>query len=784
MKYNIFIMAVLAASLSACTDRFQLVEGQESGEIEKAQISAFIIDGETKTSLGSETTDGYPVLWSANDKIALISEEISTFTIDPEDVPNQTGAGHPNATFSGDASALAGIFPGSKGYPAVYPVEGAKARYENGQILVGTYLPIKQSYKEGSFGENVFPMSAVSKTGAQYDFLNLCGVLRFKIRATEAGQKIKAIYLSGKSGETVAGGIGMWYNARSCEPVEAADGDPVWYNGYKVETFGDEGYQKIIMDFGATPIEFASVGEEKEINIAVIPQTFSYGIKLELVDGRNNGISVIYGHSSDENMALTVKRGMIKEMATIEYVKPTEIQIANSYIYSEPGYYLMPAYAMGNRMDVFLDPHNEHPNKAAALLWTDLVDASGNPLPAVTNIEYLPFDDGKGQIQFKINVDPDTHEAYRGNAAIALYDTDTKEILWSWHIWMCEEVYDTVTGGYCAAGTYSYTLPDGTTVDNAAEATKDKLIIMDRNLGAISANPADGWKTYGLFYQNGRRDPFIGAHVNGSNANTPLTSFNSGKKDNISVRLDEPDPFVTEDADPSNPSRALTARTWWNRDLAPLGWNYYVGYQTVSKALANPLTYSTAYELTGHALSENGQWTYYLATDNKEWMDPSLGYTTGIHGSTGLSDGGHQSYWNRTKTVMDPCPVGYSVLGDNASYFGKETKSFVSSATDGYGMTTSFTLSGVTYDTWWPAAGCRSITGKLGSVGYMGVYYHYDHISATHGGHGFYFYTTATGSGKFETQTTNHGGSLRCVREKQFVDLTKYPIKRPATTSE
>lgn len=765
MKYNILLITVLAVSLSACVDQIQ--PENTAAEAEKVSINAVIANGGTKTYMGELIEGyGYPVLWSANDKIALISEEISQFTINPKDDSEHTGEGYENATFSGNAAALAGVFPGSKGFPAVYPVDGAWANYSNGKILVGTYLPVKQSYKEGSFDENVFPMSAVSKNGLDYSFLNLCGILHFNIKSTKAGQKIKSIYLSGNNGETVAGGIGMWYDARSCDPVAAVEGDPAWYNGYKVETFGDEAYQRIIMDFGSSPLVFNSAGEQKDIYIAVLPQTFEQGVKLEIVDGSNGGSSFLYGHSATDQ-SLTIKRGMIKEMTPpVEYETPEPIQIANSYVYSEPGYYLMPAYAMGNRMDLRLDPDNSHPNKAAALLWTDLVDGSGNPLPAVTNIEYMQFDDGCDQLQFKINTneslitDDNPKGVYRGNAAIALYDKDTKEILWSWHIWMCEEVHDVVTGGKCAAGSYTYSLPDGTSVQFSAEAANGKLVIMDRNLGAISAKPADGWKTYGLHYQNGRRDPFIGAHYNGDYTATPLTTYGDGHKDKLKVRKDETAPFSS-----------ATAPTWVNKELAPQGWNYYIGYQTVSAALSHPLTYSTAYELTGHTLSGNGQWTYYLAPNNKEWMDPSLGYTTGIHGNTGLSDGGHQSYWNRTKTIMDPCPVGYSVLGDGGAYFNKDTKTYTGSGTT-YGMTT--TLSGYS-PVWWPAAGCRSVDGCLGSVGYMGVYYFYDHISATHGGHGFYLTITGASAGSNATVTTNHGGSLRCVREKQ--DTSKYPLK-------
>lgn len=83
-----------------------------------------------------------------------------------------------------------------------------------------------------------------------------------------------------------------------------------------------------------------------------------------------------------------------------------------------------------------------------------------------------------GYIMFGANV------TYRkGNASIAAKDASGK-ILWSWHIWFTdypkEQIY------YNGAGT-----------------------MMDRNLGAVSATPGDIGAN-GLYYQWGRKDPFVG----------------------------------------------------------------------------------------------------------------------------------------------------------------------------------------------------------------------------------------------------------------------------------
>lgn len=94
-----------------------------------------------------------------------------------------------------------------------------------------------------------------------------------------------------------------------------------------------------------------------------------------------------------------------------------------------------------------------------------------------------------------------------GNSIVALYDADAQMILWTFHIWV---------GG-----------------DQAAEivhASRDgsRYRLLDRNLGATEAvrsddgetfDPVLAFGTYGLYYQWGRKDPFVGADSFGSAGN-------------------------------------------------------------------------------------------------------------------------------------------------------------------------------------------------------------------------------------------------------------------------
>lgn len=720
---------------------------------------------ETKTYMGDlndsdENNKTYPIYWSEGDQIGLISGNVHKFTLVPD-----TSDGT-KALFSGSATELVGPYPTTTIFPAAYPADDAFADVSNGEILVGSYLPIKQTYKNGTFSDNVYPMASVSTDGLNYGFYNLGGVIQLRIKGSdsETPDKIKALYLTGNNGETIAGGVGMKFNASTGSPVSSSiERD---FN-YKLETYGSEAYERVIIDFGETPLVL-SPDEAAVINVAVIPQTFSKGFTVQMVDGGNGGSTFMA-----INEQVTIKRSHVTVMKDITYTKGEPIEVANSYIFSDAGYYIMPAYAMGNRLGVRID--TEGKDVKAAVLWSDLVYPDGELKPAVTNIEYLNFEDGMGMLQFKINIDPDTGEPYRGNTVVSIYYENAagkKIILWSWHIWMTEQPHDVITNGSCSAGSYTSEYPDGSTYEYVAEASTGALVIMDRNLGAISANPADGQKTYGLYYQNGRYNPFIGGDTAGSAVRTDLTKYTmaANEQNFQTVREWESEVFGS-----------VTTQTWFNEELAPRGWYYYRGFLTITESIQQPMTLSSNVDVDG-----NGQWTLYTNADNKGWMDSDLVNEegTGLHGHTGLSDGGHQAYWNRTKTIMDPCPVGYSVLGkgDNeGKFFNRDTFTYTLDEENGiFGSTSTYNGTSV----WWPAAGFRTIYGRMADVGYIGAYFHFDHIAAEHGGHGSFLkldtetkngVTTVKGSWTQSTVMTNHASSIRCVRDKQ--NTSKYPLK-------
>jgi len=158
---------------------------------------------------------------------------------------------------------------------------------------------------------------------------------------------------------------------------------------------------------------------------------------------------------------------------------------ANSYIVSSSGNYSFDATVIGNGEDGIMLPvtttkfHTENAGispVSASLLWQTTAGL-------ITDVVFAD-----GRISFK---KPDGKD---GNALVAAKDADGN-IVWSWHIWCTDmgeaQVYSGTYGTYC---------------------------MMDRNLGATYAstgNPGTNelWdKTMGLYYQWGRKDPFVGPY--------------------------------------------------------------------------------------------------------------------------------------------------------------------------------------------------------------------------------------------------------------------------------
>ena len=141
---------------------------------------------------------------------------------------------------------------------------------------------------------------------------------------------------------------------------------------------------------------------------------------------------------------------------------------ANCYIISQAGTYKFNATVKGNS-DEIINP------ETVSVVWETLNTSDAVSQGAV--IASVVLEDGYVKFTTPGDFTP-------GNALIAVKAAG--KILWSWHIWAVDA-----------------------DIELNAQLYKNGALMMDRNLGALNVTPGDV-RSYGLFYQWGRKDPFVG----------------------------------------------------------------------------------------------------------------------------------------------------------------------------------------------------------------------------------------------------------------------------------
>ena len=154
---------------------------------------------------------------------------------------------------------------------------------------------------------------------------------------------------------------------------------------------------------------------------------------------------------------------------------------ANCYIVSQEGDYYFDASVMGCGQSGIFPGADFH---------SELADIEPETLTVYYNdndvISNVVLNKAAKKISFHAS-------GAKGNACISVKNA-RNYVVWSWLIW-CTDVPKERT----------HTNPDNL-----------QFTVLDRNLGATSADPADGEATYGMYYQWGRKDPYDleGATIN------------------------------------------------------------------------------------------------------------------------------------------------------------------------------------------------------------------------------------------------------------------------------
>lgn len=257
---------------------------------------------------------------------------------------------------------------------------------------------------------------------------------------------------------------------------------------------------------------------------------------------------------------------------------------ANCYIVYEPGKYSFPVNVKGNSTE------SVGTVTALEILWqtnmTSTYNSSSTPIiPSVT------YNSSNHTCEFTIT------NFVNGNAVIAAKNNGT--VLWSWHIWACS----------------------GFNLDQSAnyqEYYHDAGTVMDRNLGALSDGVSDA-KSIGLYYQWGRKDPFMGPASTGTDAVAVTTypspwaktacSSSTGTQDYASAH---PTTFITKNTNGdwmyTENSNLWGPSTKQKADPCPPGWKVPKGggsglWATAAADYVSSGSFANGPNSTGHVIT-------------------------------------------------------------------------------------------------------------------------------------------------------------------------------------
>ena len=268
-------------------------------------------------------------------------------------------------------------------------------------------------------------------------------------------------------------------------------------------------------------------------------------------------------------------------------------------------------------------------------LWATKVEGKeGNAL--ISNISYAD-----GTVSF-------TASEHEGNALLAAFDS-TGNIVWSWHIWMTDkpEVFDYQNN-----------------IIPQSNGQTDGYYCMDRNLGATDATALGGYETFGLYYQWGRKDPFVGDATE-----ERARDVQNGGWMNVTAPFGNSSSLTVCNSAYTQAAWSATATS------AAIG--------SIEYATANPMTF-----LTGDPTSNKADW---LNLNNLGAEKNNIIYDA------------DKSLWRPfQKSNYDPCPVGYQVPR-KAMWVSLLSKNCVHTEYKGFVNTTDSGQS-----VWYPSAGYRS----------------------------------------------------------------------------
>lgn len=602
------IIAFLLLSVVSCR-RLDISENlPDQQTFEKVYLTFRASSGErndTKTILESNSL----ISWLPKDAINLFYGELYSgkfvSTLQEEDAVSEFNGFLNVATGTSLEGGAARKFWAVYPYNSINTCDGSSVQLS---------IPSKQKGVPGTFANKLNP-SVASSNGVDLAFYNVGSWFRFSVSNSD----IASVTFKGNNNEFVAGRLKVSMDSNG-KPVSQVL----------------EGKRSITI----TPAEGEAFVAGEEYYIVLVPQNnmpAGYTVTYTKTDGTSadfvkNGSSVFErSHSrtkfnGDNGLTFSQVEGGESLLEDL-----SEMGSANSYIVSAAGSYSFNAVKGNSGIPV-------EGIQGVKVLWESFGTAVKPVLGDIINPNVTYSD---GVIQFSTN-----ESFHEGNALIAAYsDADCTDgnVLWSWHIWCTDQPKEQVY--HNNAGT-----------------------MMDRNLGATSATPGD-LGAIGLFYQWGRKDPFLGPRALKSSLIAAYV-YNTAKG------------------------------TWPSRDGS-------LNAMTIEYSIANPTTF-----IGYNSLNQDWFYTNSTLTDNTRWestktqYDPCpSGWRVPDGGKTGTWAIALGSYMKTSNATFDNTNVGFQLGGSAAVSLG-ESESIWYPLTGKYSFSSSEYSYGSTVGYYWTCTPC------------------------------------------------------------------------------
>lgn len=479
-KATYSFLAIAALMAMSCLKTEEFVAPEENTPHLQTFTAVIPSSPDTKVSLdNSGKTE-----WKINDKILIhgkYTEDNITVTLDG--VTNTISADGKTATFTADLSGIRlNDTPGDK-YYAVYPAE-AYDEYSSGR-----------GYHANCFSNtNTLLLSGrYNEAGNSFVFLNVTGALSFTVDGSSFGG-FDEFKLVGKN-EEVVGYTHFVTRARS--------DDQTFHSS---DTSGEKTFVRAdVNDDGTTLnyVYFPTTQSADTDNVKGQRATcvdFTGGFIIYFLNG-----GVITHQVSTSTPVRVERQGLVRlgdltagvktydepeHHSSITGATDLSASQANSYVISAAGAYKFPALKGNSNESIGTV-------KGVEILWETYNNAESVTKNSV--ISKVDYEGSEVFFETPATLKP-------GNALIAAKDA-SDNILWSWHIWIPSTAITTDTYGI-----YNHEL-------------------MDRYLGALVAATTESVpvESYGLTYQWGRKDPFVGAQgvASGTNAKVAGVSMSN-----------------------------------------------------------------------------------------------------------------------------------------------------------------------------------------------------------------------------------------------------------------